>query len=1226
MAPTPNPTKARGYLDQLDNARCEGEWDAVPELIRKVRKHAPNRACLALAAEVEHGIVKATKSQRPTTERPNTAESDTGNIAASEIEVAAQMPKLLSLIEQENTYAEDRFQARVAVGWLHWVAGEYNLAFTRLPLGLEEGQVDSTENISEWTRVCMLKSAYLRANCMARNEKELEALSIFEAAIPPLSFTWNSQSSKKELRYWSELFLTEYCMLYNGCRDRGQVTLEDQNSLACFRSWARWWNSSTGTPLAGGFGFKGSVPRRRIWFEYFESLSAILQQDLPYPTAYMGVPTHNSPRSQLWSELRLAETSFENLLLSETTFPKADEDREEVELFVEILMQNWAILTGRGWKDQDLGQGGKAAVSASALDLLYRASTKTFHSTAILRSLFKVHLAVAEFDLAFKAFDSYLDIVKKGKARVEKTGHQETSLDDDATALETICLCISALTRFGGRDAAEKANHLAVELEHWLEKIEIPHINGGMQPVQEEAGRSLATGNHVPAKILALAWQSIGLAHARWARMTFESSTRTEVQKRAIRSLRTSLSSDFGGTADVRGVFALGLLLAEQRELTTAIELVKTALLTKHTGDEILVLRNGPFWRERSLIPLWHLLSLLLSARQEYVLAARTCECAFEQFRDPAVLFGRQQLYKSDHLNNAERDYEASQGLVDEMDDYEKENIIEVKMTQLAIVEIMEGPRIAVNASLELLTLFSRLFGTAEKKQTLEPPKNANPPRTSGTFRSIRSGIFGNRNSRADSNATTRPPGEKMETIPDSENRPQTGTTIARAPTIQVTQENGSPRSSRPRRKSTANDRRSESAKRHSTRKRESEPGRPRASSSGPSPHVPSIVDGEPFYTPMGEGQGLQASDIFAHAKQANPLSRPSSAVAGTGASRSVSQASGLTSGPRGTDITGLGLETMGPIGAVLPVIQFDKEHEKRHKGAILMKIWLMIAGFYRKAGMFEDSKGAVAEAQKIVQTMEADLGKESGDGDKKTTHSTSLRDPGWAGKKSIEELWADVWCEMGYLSVAKGNIDSARLGFEAALTHYPDHPSAIVGLSNILLDLYAEKIVPPKAFPGLDLVGGSEAMPGTEQSTADIIARPPLKSVSPPKSLPSEPLGLGAFKTAKRETALKPTPDPKSPTSAAHHDSHLEPPYKAASMPLVDRLASRDRAYGLLSNLTKLGTGWNYSDAWFALGRAHEESGQADKAKEVLWWCVELEEGMGVREWDCVNTGRYVL
>lgn len=925
------------------------------------------------------------------------------------------------MIDEEQTYAEDRFQAQVCVGWLHWVVGEYNLAFVRLPEGLEESQVESLENISEWTRVCMLKSAYLRANCLARNDKEVEALAIFETAIPPSSYTWNSQTAKKELRYWSELFLTEYCMLFNGCRDKGQVSLEDASSLACFRSWARWWDSSKGGHLAGGYGFKGSVPRRRIWFEYYEALSTIVQQDVPYPMAYITLTNEISARSQLRQELKKAETSFETLLLNETTFPRADEEREEVELFVEMLVQNWAVLTGRGWRESDLGPGGKAAFSQSVLEVLYRASMKTFHSTAILRSLFTVHLSVAEFDLAMKAFDSYLEIVKKGKARVEKTGHPERSLDDDATVLETICLCVSALCRFGGREAAEKAKNLAVELEHWLDKLSQHPTNGGMKSVQEESvidgqrttaeAISSATGDHVPAKILALAWQSIGLAHAQWARVTSDSNVRTEVQKKAIKSLRTALSADYGGSADVRSVFALGLLLAEQRELTTAIELVKTALLSKHSGDESLVLHNGPFWRERSLIPLWHLLSLLLSARQEYILAARTCECAFEQFRDPSILFGRQQLYKSDHLNQAEHDRESSRGLVDDMDDFERENILEVKMTHLAILEIKEGPRVAVNASLELLTLYQRLFGSIQAQQKLAPPKTSNPPATSATFRTIKSGIFNRRSMRPASVTAAKPVEES------TESRPQTAqTTATRAPAIQVTQEHGSPNTTRSRRKSASYEKRSESTGRHSMRRRNTSGSRPRASSSGPVPHAVTVVDGEPYYTPMGEGHGLQASDFFSSAQSRNPLSRPSSAINAPGVSRTISQSSDYSM-PRAkpADMAGIALDGMEPAGAMLPMIQFDKEHEKRRRGAVLMKIWLMISGFYRRAEMFEDAKGAVAEAQKIAQSIEADASKESGDVGKKSSGSASLRDPGWAGKKSIEELWADVWCEVSH-------------------------------------------------------------------------------------------------------------------------------------------------------------------------------------------------------------------
>ena len=75
-----------------------------------------------------------------------------------------------------------------------------------------------------------------------------------------------------------------------------------------------------------------------------------------------------------------------------------------------------------------------------------------------------------------------------------------------------------------------------------------------------------------------------------------------------------------------------------------------------------------------------------------------------------------------------------------------------------------------------------------------------------------------------------------------------------------------------------------------------------------------------------------------------------------------------------------------------------------------------------------------------------------------------------------------------------------------------------------------------------------------------------------------------------------------------------------------LNRIAARDRAYSLLSTLTKLGTGWDNSEAWYMLARAYEESGQIDKAQEVLWWCVELEDGRPLRHWRCVGIGSFVL
>ena len=167
-------------------------------------------------------------------------------------------------------------------------------------------------------------------------------------------------------------------------------------------------------------------------------------------------------------------------------------------------------------------------------------------------------------------------------------------------------------------------------------------------------------------------------------------------------------------------------------------------------------------------------------------------------------------------------------------------------------------------------------------------------------------------------------------------------------------------------------------------------------------------------------------------------------------------------------------------------------------------------------------------------------------------------------------------------------------------------------------MDIYTEKLLPPPAIPKLDDPSSEdEPLPSLDKQDTKFPA------------LPSVPLGLAKTSdaTAKRinnhptrpriNGSLVPTSPGDTPLPAAH---------EATSLPLNDRLAARDRAYMLLSGLTKLGDGWNYSEAWFALARAYEESGQVEKAKDALWWCVELEDGMGVREWRCLGGGGYVL
>lgn len=1083
-----------------------------------------------------------------------------------------------------------------------------------------------------------------------REENRVEALGIFESALVSLSHVWSGQKGRKQLRFWAELFLTEYCMLQAQALERGDKTLDDANSLAPFRSWARYWEVSKdqGTPLVGGYGFQGAVRRRTVWNEYYAAISGVLQQDLPFPTGFVNATSGGSARNQLRVELKKVETAYEVLLLNETSFPRADEQRQEVEDFAAAVMKNWSVLSGRDWHEQDLGPGGKEGLSRGVLEILYRAAMKTFHSTAILRYLFTVHLSVAEFDLAFHAFHSYLEIVKKGKARVDKTGHQEPSLDDDGTVLETISLAITALCKYGFRDAAEQARDLGIELEGMLQKLPAPLSNApdNITTLDEEDGNGVILHPRISSRVYALSWQAIGISQAQWARTTYDAPTRIETQTKAIRSFQKSLSPENGNPTDVRTLFTLGLLLSEQRELTAAIDIVKAALMSnKKTTDQSL--ESGMYWRERSLIPLWHLLALLLSARQDFIMAARACEGAFEQFDDPAVLFGSPNLqgtFRSEHLNEAElRDQEAqAKGLVDEMDDLEKEGMLEVKMTQLALLELLEGPEVAVNASHELLVLYTRLFGSLQpkkapattQKQTMEVPKSS-----AGTIKSLRGSIFGSKADRTSRNLKHVSTAEstKSTVLPE---RPQTTQTTAStatsAPTIQLTKENGEAGDvRRSRRSSSVRGRRSESGRRNSLKKREPSAQPRRASSSSGPPHHPTIVDGEDFYTPIADGTAAQERiDFFASNR--SDLSRQQSFSKGRGLLRFDSTASSTRGSANGSDT--LVLDSLSPPNP-LPMVQFPKDQIKRQRQTVLVRVWLMIAAFYRRAKMHSDAKGAIDEAEKLVDSLEGDVAKDA-------SGSVTLRDPGWGGKKSVEELWGDVQSEVsristlsilsnqamsanttqrGYLAMSEEAPYIAREYFEEALMHHPDHPTAIVGLANILLDIYSEVLLPPPTIPSITLSEG-QSINGLPTKSKTHKAHAGSHKAGTVPALPSIPLGLGGDVADSAVSPLSnktPFPDYKTNISSVEE---LPAPYKAVSLPLVDRLAARDRAYGLLSGLSKLGTGWNYSDAWFALARAHEESGQTDKAKEALWWCVELEENMGVREWISVSANGYVL
>jgi hypothetical protein len=209
---------------------------------------------------------------------------------------------------------------------------------------------------------------------------------------------------------------------------------------------------------------------------------------------------------------------------------------------------------------------------------------------------------------------------------------------------------------------------------------------------------------------------------------------------------------------------------------------------------------------------------------------------------------------------------------------------------------------------------------------------------------------------------------------------------------------------------------------------------------------------------------------------------------------------------------------------------------------------------------------------------------------------------------------------------------------YERALDYWPNHGSAIVGLSNLLLDVFDQKsasneiqalvvpitVVTPAAANGQMTQSTDVASLASQSQTGGLGL-----TVNPRSAMQRTQTGNSSVyhdANSIRTDSLHQGDGDITPVDEASEAGGFETTKSKdaadceASPEQLDRLAARDRAYFLLSTLTKLGAGWDYPEAWSGLARAYEASGQTEKAKEMLWWCVELEDSRPLRGWEVVG------
>ena len=1122
-------------------------------------------------------------------------------------EITSLIPPLLSAIETRSRPTEDGFQCQTCLASIHWLLSEPGLAAARLPKDIASmfSDISNGQNPpSDYTTICMLKSTCIKLRHKSQEGDVSGSLKLFKSVVPWMHRLEPKLVSHSQMHFWSEQLLAHTAVTASDSLDMSSPDSDGRidTALQAFRHWAIFGAKSRET-ARDDFGIAQPVrPRVEIWKSYYLFLSKLLQHGIDHHAL-----REKHTRLHQTAELCRVESIYESELLRITSFPKANENNRTIEEWVEQVMQNWEVLLGRSWPEAELGEGGRNALGRKVLDILYRAATKTFHSTLILRCLFRVHKSLADFDLAYKALDSYLELVERGRARASKSHEAPINIDDDETTIRITAEGIEGLCTFGRKEEAEKASRLTVKLQEWTEGYSSRRGSGQNDGYAESGGpQNGMQSTRIDPRTLEIAHRAIGIGTAFWALWTPMSERRSTHQSEALASLKQASDVLSSSQPSLETAYAQALLLAEARDLKHAIDCVRRAL-----SSPSALATEHDYAQKRRKIPFWHLIALLLSAKQDFNNAYQMCGAALDQFGDSEILFGSQTASGDGSMNNDEEKGPRSGvilGLVDDMDGRERERLIEIRMTELALIEIVEGAEEAVNGSSELLSLFSRLFGHFGVGKEDKPKSRAlNPPKSStGTVKSLRGSIFRRRRHQL---SKTEVANRAIDLPEPSLTHYPTHTT--EAPTIQVTDE----------------DSRLDKRRLHSFRRSLSRSGNDppihklhkregsrtsiirRDSKSAPERPTNSVVSSQRQSFETGQERLLTSASTKAGKAD------------GTSQNRPVEQA-GLSSVQDSSTFRASVLHTHNKIPeakAPLPPIahnidhkeapppprheqqppeqdvrlplvhpsttstqpspQFPRTAEQIHALGILVKVWLLVAGLYRRASLFEDSKEACFEASKSATEIETLVAAQQSSAD-------AFADPGWGGGKSSNEIWADIYSERAYLALARGVPHEAIRHFEEALMYSLDHPGATVGLSNILLDIFDRKIPsePPRA--GLDLGPLDQSKLSEEKS----------------------------LKMEKGHLVDKGSVAPRAGDELRKTPENL------------NRLAARDRAYGLLSNLTKLGTSWDNSEAWYALARAHECSGQIERAKEVLWWCVELEDKRPVRNWRNIGPGSYVL
>ena len=203
-------------------------------------------------------------------------------------------------------------------------------------------------------------------------DKVREAARAYASILPYLSDLPPKIASILEHQLWTQrllvryLFLTSRYVMLNrhkpGELFSSAPLIAPGSLLSSFRAYASFYEArDPAFDRMFPHETDGGDPHPLAWKAYYDAISIMVQHDIVQPVF--------KSRSQQCAELKKVEGVFQGLLLKGAEFPRADQANYQMELWVDQVIANWRAMCGRSWKDEDLGDGGKASLGRGVLEV-----------------------------------------------------------------------------------------------------------------------------------------------------------------------------------------------------------------------------------------------------------------------------------------------------------------------------------------------------------------------------------------------------------------------------------------------------------------------------------------------------------------------------------------------------------------------------------------------------------------------------------------------------------------------------------------------------------------------------------------------------------------------------------------------------------------------------------------------------------------------------------------